>query len=173
MQRKQGISNDIRVGIGYVGGLIQKVYFSFSSNISDTIFMYTNLMDIKRDNRELLKKINLLQAKTLTYDELIINNKKLRQLIDFKEKFSSELLPANVIAYNLLIETNSTIRIDKGLNHGLNDNFSVISKSGLDMCSKPILVFQTFYSSQIPEAALIQFCKGQEPEALWLETKPH
>ncbi len=131
MQRKQGISSDIINGVNYFVGVIQKNYVGFSGSIAGTVSNYTNLLDIKQDNRELKSQLTLSQAMVATLSELTIENNRLRQLLDFREKTSMNLITASVIAYDLLIETDSTVRIDRGSKHGLKPYQAVVTSKGI------------------------------------------
>ena len=131
MQRKWNIASDVLNSINYSLGLVQKGYIGFSNNISNTVGTYINLIKIKKHNVELTRKLVSAEALIANMSELTEENNRLRELLNFKEKSQMNLITASVIAYDLLIENNSTIRIDRGLEHGLETDGAVITSKGI------------------------------------------
>ena len=142
MQRKRSITSDIVNSINYSLGLVQKGYIGFSNNISDTVNTYTNLIDIKKHNLELKRSLISAEALIATLSELTEENSRLRELLDFRQKSSMSLITASVIAYDLLIENNSTVRIDRGLEHGIEVDQAVITSKGI--AGYILKVYETF-----------------------------
>lgn len=131
MQRKWNVASDILNGVNYSLGLVQKGYIGFSNNISNTVGTYTNLINIKKHNVELTRKLASAEALIANLGELTEENNRLRKLLDFRQKSSMNLITASVIAYDLLIENNSTVRIDRGKEHGIKTDQAVITSKGI------------------------------------------
>jgi rod shape-determining protein MreC len=88
------------------------------------------LSDILEENKLLKEKINLLLTENINLKELERENRELRELLgsSYYEKF--ELKLASVIG-RTETDWKNTIFIDKGKNHNIKINMSVISQSGL------------------------------------------
>ena len=92
---------------------------------------YQNILLIKEENEFLSKKnvqLSLLNSKLINYE---IENKRLRDMLEFKsESFQYlSLLPAKVVNSNLSPSIESVI-INVGLEDGISDNLSVIDYNG-------------------------------------------
>ncbi len=117
--------------IRLVAGTAQKLVFSLSDGITDTTNLYVNLIGVKRRNSELENEIATLKVKLTRYSEIQIENERLSDLLQFKTQSPANLLSARVIATDLLSGEHSTIRIDRGLDHGLKPGQAVITPSGV------------------------------------------
>ena len=131
MQRKEGLSEDFRKSFFYISGLAQKLFMTTSGGIFDSITTYLNLIDIKKENKKLKSQLAQSKAKVLSFEQLQIENQRFRKLLDFKQTSKIDLIFSKVIAYDLLTDTSSTIKIDKGYNDGVKPNLAVINFDGL------------------------------------------
>jgi rod shape-determining protein MreC len=81
-------------------------------------------------NRQLKKEIGLMQRRLFEAEELYLDNLRLRQMLDFKEKSVFPLSAAGVIGYDPS-NLSSIIVINKGKQQGIEKDFTVITNQGL------------------------------------------
>lgn len=79
---------------------------------------------------QLNQEADILKQQLVEQEEVLLENKRLQELLDFKEKFVFSSIAANVIGRN---PTNwsSSIIIDKGRKHGLKVGMPVVSALGV------------------------------------------
>lgn len=114
----------------FVSGLVQSAYSSFSSGVHSTTSLYLNLVDIKKDNRELKKVNNELRAQLGALTELKLENERLSQLLHFEQKTNMKLLAAKVIGKDIIPDHNTLI-INRGRIQGVHENMAVITTGGV------------------------------------------
>lgn len=114
----------------WVAGLSQHGLFFFSDGIRGTTSEYLNLLNIKTENKKLQSEIKDLKARMLLFDELELENLRLNNLLDFKGKTKMDMVAAKVISRDLLTD-HSTLRINKGSHHGLQQGQAVITTEGV------------------------------------------
>lgn len=118
---------------GFVGDAlspIQKIVYNISKALSDTyngIVRYSELVGkiekITQENGELRAKINL-------YNQLINENKRLREILNFKDRFADyKFIGTNIIGKSGT-HTNEFI-IDIGIKDGIKSGMVVIANGGL------------------------------------------
>ena len=100
------------------------------SLLSKPSIWYKNILVVKKENELLSKEIvqlSLLNSKLINYE---IENKKLREMLKFKESFKHlSLLPANIINSNFSF-SNQTKIINVGTKDGITKDLSVIDVYG-------------------------------------------
>ncbi|MCB0357694.1 MAG: rod shape-determining protein MreC [Bdellovibrionales bacterium] len=114
----------------FVSGVVQNLYSGFSSGVRGTTALYLNLIDIKKNNQKLQKENAELRAQLGTLTELKLENKRLYNLLGFKEKTKMDLLTAKVIGKDLLID-HTTLTINRGTVHGVKEFMAVITIGGV------------------------------------------
>lgn len=114
----------------YVGGTLQKAYAGFSGMIRGTTRQYLDLIGLKNEMAEIRDENQLLKAKLMQYEEVVEENKRLGQLLNFKIRTKMKLLPAKVVGHDLSAD-HFTITINRGLKHGLKKLQAVISVDGV------------------------------------------
>jgi rod shape-determining protein MreC len=99
------------------------------SNISNSITSYNDLLE---ENNKLKEQVRQLSLQNSQMEEYRNENKRLRQLLDFKEaqKDSMDLMSAKVIGRNIS-NWFDTIVLDRGTNDGIRKNMPVINHEGL------------------------------------------
>ena len=110
-------------------GSAQSGFASFSGGVRGTASLYLNLVGIKVNNRQLTKDNAQLRAQLGEMTELRLENKRLYNLLEFRQKSKMELLGAKVIGRDL-VPDHSTITINRGTSHGLKRNMAVITAGG-------------------------------------------
>lgn len=114
----------------FLTGLVQEGYSSFSSGVRGTTALYLDLIDVKKDNRILLKENQEMRAKLGTMTELELENRRLNELLGFKQRSIMSLLAAKVVGKDLLTE-HLTITINRGIEHGVKKNMAVVTVAGV------------------------------------------
>lgn len=114
----------------FVSGFAQNSYAIFSSGVRGTTDLYLNLIDIKKNNRQLQLEIDELKAQLGELTELKLENERLGRLLQFKEKTKMNLLAARIIGRDLLTDY-STITINRGETHGIIKGMGTLTINGV------------------------------------------
>ena len=85
---------------------------------------------ILESNSDLKREVDLLKGRITFFEEIQLENLRLQELLEFKEKVSFDTVASKVIGRD---PTNwfNTVIIDKGTNDGIRENAAVLSYSGL------------------------------------------
>ncbi len=134
---------------------VQSTLDYISSGISDTTSRYTNLISIKKNNKDLLKEVSNLKMESVAYQELKLENERLKKLLSLKEKSPMSLIGSTVTAEDLLSE-NQTLTIDKGEREGIKEEMGVLGLNGVigrilkvsSTRSQVLLLTDRFYVAQ-------------------------
>jgi rod shape-determining protein MreC len=113
----------------FMASQVQSAYYGFSQGVRSTTSMYLNLISIKKDNLGLKHQNAELKAQLAAMTELKLENERMMQLFQFKNKHKMELLAARVIARDILPD-HATILIDRGMKDGLKPGQAVITVEG-------------------------------------------
>lgn len=114
----------------FLAGGLQNVFFGFADGIRGTTSEYMNLLNIKVENTRLHSENEELRTRLQLFEELQKENTRLSGLLDFKAKTKMELTAAKVISRDILSD-HSTLRINKGTNHGLISGQAVLAVDGV------------------------------------------
>lgn len=107
-----------------------QLFSHYIDYISDTVSLYTYIIQVKKNNQALQKTNNQLKIQLMQMQEIQIENARLNKLLQFNIQEGFKLLPAKVIAmdpfpnYHLLT-------IDKGAQNGLKKNMGAIIEQGV------------------------------------------
>ena len=120
-----------------------KFAYHINREIKGLVFYHRNL----EQNKRLKSEISLARRKLFETEELYLENIRLRQLLDFKQKAVYPLTAANVIGYDPS-NLSSVIIIDKGKRQEVKRGCAVITNEGLvgrvveagDVTSKVLLI---------------------------------
>lgn len=113
-----------------VSDVVQKVYSGFSAGVRGTTSLYLDLVDIRKENRLMIKENSQLRAQLGALTELRLENERLNGLLTFKQKTNMELLAAKVIGNDLLPD-HSTLTINRGTSHGVKKEMAAITVGGV------------------------------------------
>lgn len=91
---------------------------------------YFALVNVRRENVRLQREINALRMENDRYREVVFTNKRLQDLLQFKETIHWPVLAAQVIGRDPSGWFESVI-IDKGTNSGLTVNMPVVDAKGV------------------------------------------
>ncbi|RME14626.1 MAG: rod shape-determining protein MreC [Bdellovibrio sp.] len=114
----------------YLAQSIQNAYAHLSSGVEGTFKLYFDLIDIKKQNRQLLKENASLKAQLGALTELQLENQRLNRLLQFQQRSSMQLLAAKVIGRDL-IPDHQSITINRGSKDGIKVNMGVITEGGI------------------------------------------
>jgi len=130
MQQRPQESNWLSRPFSLIASLTEETFFAFSAGVRGTTAMYLDLINIKKNNRELASKNNELLARMTEMNELKSENDRLRQLLEFQHSTKMDLVSAEIIARDL-VNDHKTVTINKGTNHGLKSGQAVITVNGV------------------------------------------
>jgi rod shape-determining protein MreC len=109
---------------------LQKFFTGTISLIKGIWENYFFLVETRQENLRLKKEITLLKAENSKYQEVLLTNQRLQQLLKFQENTAEPLLPARVIGWDSSGLFKS-VMIDKGENDGLMVNMPVVNSEGV------------------------------------------
>ncbi len=130
MEQKPVESNWLSRPFLFLNSLMQDGLFEFSSGVKETTSQYINLLNIKKENAQLKAENHELTARLQIHKELELENQRLRQMFEFKQRSKMSLVAAQVIGRDLILD-HKTISINKGTQHGLKDGQAVITLLGV------------------------------------------
>ncbi|MFN7904615.1 MAG: rod shape-determining protein MreC [Pseudobdellovibrionaceae bacterium] len=110
---------------GFESGL-----FIFTAGVRDTTVEYLSLLNIKKLNQELQLKNSQLEVHQTRFEEVLLENQRLRKLLDFKESSKMQLIAARVVGGDLF-KDHKTLTINKGLENGLKAGMGVVTLQGV------------------------------------------
>jgi len=118
-------------------------FSSLAKEIQGIIFYHQTRLE----NQRFKKEIGLIRRQLHEAEELYLENVRLRELLDFKERAVYPLTAADVIGYDPS-NLSSIIIIDKGRRQGINRDCAIITNDGLvgrvvevaDSTSKVLLI---------------------------------
>ena len=113
--------------VSSVIGMSQMVFLGFSNKIRETTNEYLNLISINHSNHDLKAENANLKAQVLSVAELQKENERLNEILQFQQNPRIDLLPAQVIGFDLMAER-SSIRINRGTENGVKKGQSVMTK---------------------------------------------
>jgi rod shape-determining protein MreC len=109
---------------------MQRNLFYFSHGSRQILDRYLFLVNAQKQNEDLQKEIELLRTKATALQEVEMENARLREALQFRERVEQPLLPAHVIATDVSNDYFG-VRVDKGSLQGIKVGMGVISPSGL------------------------------------------
>lgn len=129
MEQKGRETDWIKQPFQLLSGFAQDFFFGFSHGITSTTGHYVNLLNIKTLNEQLKDSNDRLKTELMLLRELEIENNRLRDLLQFKQKTKMEMVAARVVGRDLIPDYN-TLTINKGSEHGLKRGQAVITLKG-------------------------------------------
>ncbi len=111
-------------------GPVQAGFNRIISGSADIWGHYLYLIDTAEDNQQLIEANRTLRAVLTQSDEVRLENKRLRLLLDFKEAEKIATLPARVIAEDAS-SWFRTVMIDKGNEQGVTEGMPVVVAEGV------------------------------------------
>lgn len=130
MQQRPQESHWLVKPFSLLGSAVSETFFSFSHGVKDTTAMYIDLINIKKQSADLHSANNEMQARLEKMNELLLENDRLRDLLNFKQQTKMVLTAAQVIGRDLVIDHN-TVTINKGTVDGIKPGQAVITTGGV------------------------------------------
>ncbi|MGZ4844726.1 MAG: rod shape-determining protein MreC [Candidatus Angelobacter sp.] len=109
---------------------VEKMFVSTGRFFRNGWHNYADLRGIRKQNRELQDEVARLQMEQVRLKQDADQARRLQVLLDFKEKFISKTVAAQVIATSGT-EQSRLITIDKGSRDGLKPDMAVITPDGI------------------------------------------
>ncbi len=128
--RKQDETNFLESVVLLVTGPVQAGLDRAINATVDIWGHYLYLVDTVEENRQLVEENRTLRAVLTQSDEVRLENRRLRLLLDFKEEQEIDTLPARVIAEDAS-SWFRTVTIDKGREHGVTEGMPVVVAEGV------------------------------------------
>ncbi len=91
---------------------------------------YISLIHTKAQNQELHQKVDLLTKEVQNLSEIRLENERLRTLLNFRQRVSPFMIPAQVIAKDASNEFEA-IKINKGSIDGIKPSMAVVTPQGI------------------------------------------
>ena len=113
-----------------LAGVTGDVFFGFSHGVTSTASFYLNLLDIKKNNQNLHLENAELKTRLELFKEMELENIRLRDLLQFKQKSRMELVAARIVGRDLVPDHN-TITLNKGAEDGVSKGQAVIALKGV------------------------------------------
>ena len=130
MQQRPQESHWLTTPFSLLASGVSENFFGFSHGVKSTTSMYIDLINIKKDSEHLQSQNNELNSRLQKMNELLVENERLRGLLNFKAQTKMNLVGAQVIGRDLVIDHN-TITINKGTTEGLKSGQAVITTEGV------------------------------------------
>jgi rod shape-determining protein MreC len=108
----------------------QRLFTGTVSLVRDIWRNYFFLVQTRQENLLLKRRIDLLEIENSKYQELLLANQRLRNLLRFQENTNESLLAARVIGWDSSGLYKSII-LDKGKSDGLTGNMPVVNSEGV------------------------------------------
>jgi rod shape-determining protein MreC len=91
---------------------------------------YVNLLDVRRENKQLRESVKILNARVLESREAVLAHERLKKLLDLKNSMQGPALAASVIGEDGT-PWFKTIAIDRGEADGLKEGMPVVATEGV------------------------------------------
>jgi len=115
--------------LSFISETFQSAFAGLSLGVRGTTAEYLNLLNIKKENAKLKNELSEMKTKLNLFNESIIENERLKTILDFQKNTKMTLVPAQVIGRDLLPD-HKTITINKGTKHGLKHLQAVLTVTG-------------------------------------------
>ncbi|MFW6146957.1 MAG: rod shape-determining protein MreC [Thermodesulfobacteriota bacterium] len=109
---------------------IQKCFLGTISMVQDVWRNYLYLVEVRQENLRLKDQIDLLKLENSRYQEVLLTNKRLQDLLKFQDNIDDPVVPAMVSGWDSSGMFKSII-IDKGSHEGMAVNMAVVSSEGV------------------------------------------
>ncbi len=129
MEQKGREADWIKQPFQLLAGFAEDLFFGFSHGVKSTTGYYVNLLNIKSTNENLLSENAELKTRLDLFKELELENNRLRDLLQFKQKSKMELVAGSVMGRDL-VPDHKTLTINKGSDHGIKVGQAVLALKG-------------------------------------------
>lgn len=130
MEQKGREADWIKQPFQLLAGFAEDLFFGFSHGVKSTTGYYVNLLNIKSTNENLISENAELKTRLDLFRELELENNRLRDLLQFKQKSKMELVAGSVMGRDL-VPDHKTLTINKGSHHGIKVGQAVLALKGV------------------------------------------
>ena len=109
---------------------IQTASVNFYTDLFSILQKYLFLLELRDKNKILEEENKTLKIKQQQFEEVLQENERLKQIIDFQKNKSSQLLASKIIGSDFL-SNNQLFTINKGHLHGVKKKMGVIHPKGV------------------------------------------
>ena len=109
---------------------IQTASVNLHRGLSETLKKYLLLLDIKQRNLVLEQENKKLKIKQQLFEEILGENERLKEILDFSKGQSFQLLASEVIGADFLSK-NELLTINKGYSHGVRRGMGALQTTGV------------------------------------------
>lgn len=127
---RQREANAIERGVMTVFAPVLKPVARVSGFLEDAWDGYINLVDTRRENLSLRDEIRTLNGRVMAGNEALLENQRLRRLLEMKHAVRMPTLPASIIGEDLTSWFRTMI-IDRGSDSGLREGMAVLGADGI------------------------------------------
>ena len=142
-----------------INGRVQQALFYPALRIKAIWDSYIDLVNLKERNAVLRAQLSELRSEITTYREALIENRRLRQLLDMKRRHLGKTIVAHIVGCDLASWT-AVVTVDRGKKDGLEPDMPVLVRAGVigrvidtSMSFSRVLLISDYHSRI---AALIQ-----------------
>jgi rod shape-determining protein MreC len=121
---------------------VEKIFINTGHFFRDGWHNYVDLRSVRRQNHDLQEKVVRLQMEQVQLKQDADQARRLQALLEFKERYVSKTVPAQVIATSGT-EQSRLITIDKGSHDGLKQDMAVITPDGIVGKIKDVFPFSS------------------------------
>jgi len=111
-------------------GSLQEYLFYFTHGSRTLVDNYFLLVNTKKRNQELEEEVGRLRDRIASQVDVELENKRLRDALDFRKGTPQKLVSAHVIAHDVASDYFG-LRIDKGSEDGVRQGMGVVSHHGV------------------------------------------
>lgn len=109
---------------------IQRLVSSTQLSLGSLFDHYLANVSASHENLKLQKKVGELEGRLFTYEEMELENERLKDLLDFSSDIPQKKVLAQVVAWDAASDF-QTLRINKGQSDGLSLQSTVVTAKGL------------------------------------------
>ncbi len=120
----------IKTGIGEITGPTLKLIGQPTRLIRHLLDTYVNLLNVRRENIELKKKLEILQLENQKISELDKENKRLKSILNLVDQKPNTMIATRVIGEDIK-NWFKCIIVDKGRDNGVAERMPVVTPRGL------------------------------------------
>lgn len=125
-----GSSGVLGRSVGLLGAPVQTVVHGVAEGLGGLVDRYVWLVGARQEAARLRQEVGELKRELLAVEEVILENRRLKNLLDFRETTDLRLLPARVVGRSASVWF-QTVVLDKGSEAGVEVDASVMTPSGL------------------------------------------
>ena len=118
------------MGLGEIAGPALRALSTPSKLVRYVFDTYVNLIDTKKENRELKKKIDALELENQKIPTLDKENKRLKSILNLMDQSPNTMMAARVVGEDIK-NWFKCIIVDKGRDQGVKEKMPVITPRGL------------------------------------------